>query len=88
MNMTMTTNPRGSVPTMPAPKSTISLPYLRGWRLERLLTQVQLAQAAGVSEPTIVRAENGAPVHALTAVRLARALSVTVRQLQEEEPAQ
>ncbi|MGZ3581574.1 MAG: helix-turn-helix transcriptional regulator [Ktedonobacterales bacterium] len=71
---------------MPAPTSHIPVPKLRAWRLHRLWTQVQLAKASAVSVPTIIRAEAGAPVHALTAAKLARALGVTVQQLREEEP--
>jgi transcriptional regulator with XRE-family HTH domain len=71
---------------VPAPTSTLTVPYLRHWRLHRLLTQGQLAALSGVSEPTIIRAESGKTVGALTATKLARALSVTVKQLQDEEP--
>lgn len=73
---------------MPAPTSNVRLPYLRHWRIERLMPQTQLASAAGVAVSTIVRAEAGTPVHALTAGRLARALGVTVKQLRAEEPTQ
>jgi transcriptional regulator with XRE-family HTH domain len=71
---------------MPAPTSNVALPYLRHWRLHRLLTQAQLATLSGVSTPSIIRVESGKPAAALTAIRLARALSVTVKQLQDEEP--
>lgn len=69
-----------------APTSLVRLPHLRAWRVHKLWTQVQLAKEAHVSEPTVVRAERSAPVGALTAERLARALGVTVRQLQETPP--
>lgn len=70
---------------VPAPTSHLTLPALRRWRLERLLSQRELAEQSDVSEPTIIRAEGGKPVGALTAAKLARALSVTAKQLQEEE---
>jgi transcriptional regulator with XRE-family HTH domain len=73
-------------PTVPAPTSLITLPYLRAWRLSRDLTQAKLATAAHVSEPTVVRAERGELVGMLTATRLARALGVSVEQLQTEKP--
>jgi transcriptional regulator with XRE-family HTH domain len=71
---------------MPAPTSQHAVPSLRYWRLERLLSQRQLAEASDVSEPTIIRAEGGKRIGALTAAKLARALGVTAKQLQEEEP--
>jgi transcriptional regulator with XRE-family HTH domain len=54
--------------------------------LHRLLTQEQVVAASGVSVATIVRGERGELVNALSAAKLARALGVTVKQLQEEEP--
>lgn len=71
---------------MPAPKSSIKLPYLRAWRLHALMTQDQLAQAAGVGPATVVRAESDNPVNALTAAKIARALGVTLKQLETTEP--
>jgi transcriptional regulator with XRE-family HTH domain len=71
---------------MPAPNSRFPVPALRHWRIQRLLTQAQVATAADVSVPTVIRAEGGKPVGALTAERLARALGVTVRQLRETPP--
>jgi transcriptional regulator with XRE-family HTH domain len=71
---------------MPAPTSQHAVPSLRYWRLERLLSQRELAEQSGISEPTIIRAEGGKRIGALTAAKLARALGVTVKQLQEEEP--
>ena len=71
---------------MPTQKSRISLPHLRTWRMERLLTQQQLADASGIGVATVIRAEKGLPVNGLTAVRLAKALKITQRQLVESEP--
>ena len=71
---------------MPSPRSRLALPYLRAWRLARLLTQQQLATASTVGVATIIRAEQGGPVNAITAARLAAALEVSTRQLEQEEP--
>jgi transcriptional regulator with XRE-family HTH domain len=73
---------------MPAPKNRSPLPYLRAWRLHADLTQHELAAKSNVSHATIARAETGSMVSGLTATRLGRALGVSVRQLQEEEPPQ
>jgi transcriptional regulator with XRE-family HTH domain len=72
-------------PRMPAPTSHLILPALRSWRLERLLSQRELAEQSGISVPTIIRAEGGKPVGALSAAKLARALGVTAKQLQAHE---
>jgi transcriptional regulator with XRE-family HTH domain len=71
---------------VPAPTSHITVPFLRAWRVSKLWTQAQLAEASGVSVPTVIRAEGGSPIGAITAKKLARALSISVRQLQAEEP--
>ena len=53
------------------------LPRLRALRIERLLTQEELARAAGVSAATIVRLEHeGAHAELRTIQKLARALDV------------
>lgn len=54
--------------------------------MERLLTQQQLADTCGIGVTTVIRAEKGMPVNGLTAMRLAKALEVTPRQLAEAEP--
>ncbi len=71
---------------MPAPTSRHTVPSLRYWRLERLLTQRQLAEASGVGEQTIIRAEGGREVGALTGAKLARALDVSVAALRAAPP--
>lgn len=43
-------------------------------RLQRNLTQVQLAEEAGVDRKAVVRVEGGEPVQLLTLVRVLRAL--------------
>jgi DNA-binding XRE family transcriptional regulator len=77
---------RGTEERMPRPVSLVKLPHLRAWRLKKERTQLDVAANAGVGISTIVRAEKGEDVGALTAQKLARALAVTVRQLKEEEP--
>jgi transcriptional regulator with XRE-family HTH domain len=69
-----------------AKASDLTLPHLRLWRGVRGLTQEQLAEAAGVARGTIIRAESGGGVNVLSATKIARALGVTVKQLQTEEP--
>ena len=71
---------------VPAPTSHVRIPYLRHWRLHRLMSQSQLVKASGVSAPTIIRAERGELVYALSAAKLAKALGTTVEQLQNEKP--
>jgi transcriptional regulator with XRE-family HTH domain len=71
---------------VPAPTSHLTVPYLRHWRLHRLMSQSQLVKASGVSAPTIIRGEQGKLIYALSAAKLARALGVTVEQLQSEKP--
>ena len=73
-------------PPMARPRSLLTLPHLRAWRTWRNLRQTDLATKAGVSPPTVVRAEAGDAVTPLSAQRLARALDVAVTQLREEPP--
>lgn len=54
----------------------VTLPGLRDVRLRRLLTQAQLAQAAGISDHVVNRAENGERVAVRTAQKLATVLRV------------
>lgn len=72
--------------SVPAPTNYVRLPYLRAWRVKSLRHQGEVARAAGVSKATMIRAEKGWAVEELTAERLARALNVTVEQLQTEKP--
>lgn len=74
----------GTGPSMPV--SELRIPYLRAWRVHALLTLPELAHKSTVSRSTIIRAEKGYPVGVLTAERLARALGITSKQLQESEP--
>lgn len=71
---------------MPSPESRFTLPYLRAWRLEKVLTQDQLAEKAEVGAATVPRAESGKPVNAITAARLAKALGITLTELRDKDP--
>jgi DNA-binding XRE family transcriptional regulator len=63
------------------------LPYLHDWRVYRLMTTDELALATGLGKTTIFRLErDGQRANEITAFKLARALQVSVKQLQEEEP--
>jgi transcriptional regulator with XRE-family HTH domain len=63
-----------------------AVPYLRGWRADRGMTQEELAQKAQVARGTIIRAENGAPVNVRTLSRLAKALGLNVNELRTVDP--
>lgn len=69
-----------------AKASDILLPYLRGWRADKGLTQEQLAAAADVARGTILRAEGGAAVNVRTVAKLARALGISVHDLRHTDP--
>lgn len=65
----------------------IALPYLRAWRLRRLLTQAELIEKSGVSRTTVVRAESaGGSVSIANIRRLADALSLTPDELVHRDP--
>ncbi len=63
-----------------------AVPFLRGWRADRGMTQEELAQKAQVARGTIIRAENGAAVNVRTLSRLAKALGLTVNELRTVDP--
>jgi transcriptional regulator with XRE-family HTH domain len=63
----------------------LPLSRLRELRLEQALTQLELAERAGVARTTIVRLEQGDPnVLPSTLKKLSRALHVRPRELWEE----
>ena len=70
---------------MPAPTS-VALPALVYWRIQRGFTQAELAERIGVRRPTIARIEAGNPALVRTARALAEALSVQVADLQRQPP--
>lgn len=71
---------------MPVSRNSVLLPHLRAWRVKALMTQAQLAKAAGVDTWTVGRAEAGKSVAPLTVERLARALGISSKDLIAKEP--
>ena len=65
----------------------VALPYLRAWRLGKLLSQRDLAERGGVGASTIIRIEGGGRANYLTAHRLARGLGIAPEDLLHEPPA-
>jgi len=63
----------------------VPVPTLRRRRHEAALTQVELAQQAGVTEVTIVHLEAGRPARMSTIRKIARALRVKPVDLMREE---
>lgn len=60
----------------------VTLARLRWWRLDRHLSQVQLAERAGVTQAAVSQLERGLRIPTLrTVVRLAKALSLEPAQL-------
>lgn len=64
-----------------------AIPFLRAWRLSRLMKQGELAAAAGLGEQTIFRLERpGERANELTIHKIAKALGISVQQLLNEPP--
>jgi predicted transcriptional regulator len=63
----------------------VPLPSLRRRRHEAALTQVELAQQAGVTEVTIVHLEAGHPARMSTIRKLARVLKVKPADLMAKQ---
>lgn len=61
----------------------VVVPSLQTWRLKRLKTQKELAEAAHVSRATVANAERGSRIAYASAEKLAIALDTTVDALQE-----
>lgn len=69
-------------------RATYETPHLRAWRMHRLLTTKQLADAAQMNEKTIYRLERpGQQANELTVHKLANALGIDFQKLLEELPA-
>ncbi len=63
------------------------LPYLRAWRLEKLMGQAELARAAGVTKGTMARAERGDEVVSFANIRkIAEALGISTDELLNGAP--
>lgn len=63
------------------------LPYLKAWRMHKLIAQNELAGRAGIAKSTLARAERGDEVVNFGNIRkLAGALGVTPEQLMHEDP--
>lgn len=59
-----------------------TLPHLRAWRSAKLLTQIELAERAGVSRFTVKRAEHGDTIVGYASIRkLAAALGISAEEL-------
>lgn len=78
---------------MPRERTRVALPYLRAWRVKRLVSQDELAARTGLSKSTIVRLEsepepNGERQTAIlsTVGKLAKALEVTREDLVYRDP--
>ena len=64
----------------------VALPYLTTWRQYRVLTQAQLASAAGISRATIGAAEQGKRVRHINVQKLATALGIDALTLAHRAP--
>ena len=62
------------------------MPALRYWRIQRALTQRQLAERIAVDITTVQRLERGGAARLSTVSRLADVLQVTPAQLMHEPP--
>ena len=67
-------------------RAAVVLNGLADQRVQKLLTQLQLAQAAKVAVSTVARAEGGGATTPLIAQKLASALGVTVDDLRQRKP--
>ena len=69
-----------------APATSVVLSSLVYWRIQRGLTQEQLAERIVMQRATVARLEAGHPALVRTARLLARALAVQVAELQRQPP--
>jgi transcriptional regulator with XRE-family HTH domain len=70
-----------------AQAASVMLPSLVYWRVQRGLTQEQLAERLGMHRNTLWRIETGRPAFMRTARLLASALHVRVADLMDQPPA-
>jgi transcriptional regulator with XRE-family HTH domain len=64
----------------------LNIPQLAAWRLDRVMTQQELADAAGIGRNTISRAESGDAVSLANVHKLAQALRITTGDLLHTSP--
>lgn len=63
------------------------LPYLKAWRMTKLLGQAELARKCGLSKGTLARAERGDEVVSFANIRkLAEGLGISTDELLTQEP--
>jgi transcriptional regulator with XRE-family HTH domain len=63
------------------------LPYLKAWRIEKLMTQAELVERSGVGRATVVRAERGDEAISFANIRkLAEALGISTDELLRTKP--
>jgi transcriptional regulator with XRE-family HTH domain len=65
----------------------LPLPYLKAWRIRKLLGQNELAEKSGLAKSTIARAERGDEVVGFANIRkLAKALRISTDDLLQKHP--
>jgi transcriptional regulator with XRE-family HTH domain len=63
------------------------VPYLKAWRMQKLLGQSELAEKSGLAKSTIARAERGDEVVGFANIRkLAKALGISSDDLLHKQP--
>ncbi len=61
-----------------------SVPMIKAWREHLGITQLELAQLAGVTQPAIAKLERpDAKVRRTTLMKLAKAMGISIEQLEE-----
>lgn len=64
----------------------LTLPYLRAWRMQQVISQRELAKRAEITPGTVIRLERGEKANYLTIHKLAKGLGISVQQLLHENP--
>lgn len=63
------------------------LPYLKAWRMKKLLGQAELARKVGLAKGTLARAERGDEVVSFANIRkLAEGLGISTEELLNTDP--
>jgi transcriptional regulator with XRE-family HTH domain len=75
---------------MPRGERTLTeLPYLRAWRLAKMVSQDELVEKTGIAKATLSRLENRKQKATFSTIgKIADALSITRQQLAYERPTQ